>query len=109
MEYWGESGSRSTEGDSALLAPATVHRTPRQAVTQSGCSSRRLLGLASLSLLSQHHTTALPSLKRYDKRYDVRLLSEVEPIHRRFTYEVPKRCMLVSTKLVPDFSAACAG
>jgi hypothetical protein len=37
------------------------------------------LTLLYLVALSQHHSTAPPSLKRYDKRYDVRILSEEEP------------------------------
>ncbi len=34
-------------------------------------SSHRPLDPLPLSLLSQHHTTALPSPKRYDKRYEL--------------------------------------
>src|SRR5215217_4247167 len=71
-------------------------------------SSHHLFDPVRLLRPSQPHSTALPSPKRYDKRYDVRFLSEEEPNHRRFTYKGGKQCMLASTKLVADFSRGCA-
>jgi hypothetical protein len=38
-----------------------------------------------LPLLSQHHSTGLPSAKRNDNRYEDRFLSEESPTLRRFT------------------------
>jgi hypothetical protein len=40
----------------------------KQSTRQYGGSSHRILDLDGLPLLSQHHSTAPPSLKRYDKR-----------------------------------------
>jgi hypothetical protein len=41
-------------------------------------------------------------------RYGERYLSQEEPKLRRFTYQEGKQCMLILTKLPPDFSAGCA-
>jgi hypothetical protein len=73
-----------------------------------GGSSGSLLVPVGLHLVSQHYSTALPSPKRYDKRYEDRFLSRREPERRRFTYCETKRCMLVSVKLGADFSRWCA-
>src|SRR5215216_6813118 len=43
------------------------------------CSAHRLLDAAPLSLLSQRHSTALPSPKRYDKRYEGKILNNIDP------------------------------
>src|SRR5215218_11493859 len=71
-------------------------------------SSHHLFDPVRLLRPSHPHSTALPSPKRYDKRYDVRFLSEEEPNHRRFTYKGGKRCMLAFLKLVADFSRGCS-
>ena len=70
-------------------------------------SSHRFLDLVPLPLRSQPHSTALASLKRYNKRYEDRCLSE-ERNPLSFIYYKAKRCMLVSMKLAADFSAGCA-
>src|SRR5918998_3037892 len=61
-----------------------------------------------LPLLSQYHSTGRSSPKRYDKRYEDRFLSRVEPIPRRLTCQRDKRCMLASLKPGADFSRGCA-
>jgi hypothetical protein len=50
----------------------------KQSTRQYGGSSHRILDLNGLPLLSQHHSAAPPSLKRYDKRYEDRFLPQVE-------------------------------
>jgi hypothetical protein len=42
----------------------------RLARQRYGCSAHLLLARVRLSLLSQHHSTALPSPKRYGNRYE---------------------------------------
>jgi hypothetical protein len=42
-------------------------------------SSRRLLDPVLLPLLSQHHSTAPPSSKRYDNRYEEKFLRDIRP------------------------------
>jgi hypothetical protein len=44
-----------------------------------GDSFHRLLASVALPLLSQHHTTALPSPKRYDNRYEGKVLNNIDP------------------------------
>src|SRR5215210_1058397 len=61
-----------------------------------GRISPRYLYPVPLPLLSPHHSTAPPSLRRYESRYEDRFLSQTEPTYRRFTYQDAKRCMLVS-------------
>jgi hypothetical protein len=43
------------------------------------CSSYRFLDRALLSFQSQRHSTALPSAKRYDKRYEEKFLRDIRP------------------------------
>jgi hypothetical protein len=62
-----------------------------------------------LPLLSQHHSTALPSPKRYDKRYEVHILAQRESIYRESIYQEVKRCMLAFLKSGANFSKWCAG
>src|SRR5215210_7117519 len=71
-------------------------------------SSHRFLELVLLPLLSLPHSTALPSLKRYDKRYEDHSLSRGEPNCPRFISKAAKRCILASVKLGADFSRGCA-
>jgi hypothetical protein len=42
-----------------------------------GCSSHRLLAPVPLPVLSQPHSTAPPSPKRYDKRYEKEFLEKI--------------------------------
>src|SRR5215212_158451 len=91
-----------------LIWPQRVRRETRPARRRRGCSSHRSSHPGSSILLSQHHSTALPSPKRYDERYEARFLSRVEPSSRRLTCQRDKRCMLVSMKLGADFSRGCA-
>src|SRR5215207_3733383 len=79
-----------------------------QARKRHGCSTHRFLDPVPLFLASQPHSTAGPSPKRYEKRYEDRCLSKEGPNPRRFTYLGDKRCMLVSSKMAADFSRWCA-
>src|SRR3712207_9135076 len=72
-------------------------------------SFHRFLAPVPLPLLSQHHSTALPSPKRYEIRYEVRYLAQRESIYRDITYQEDKRCMLVPTIPGPDFWAGRVG
>src|SRR5829696_2384667 len=75
MDALGRStGSSDPTRSRPRAAPPTVPSATRQARWRHGGSSHRLLDLVSLSLLSQHHSTALLSPKRYDKRYEAKLL-----------------------------------
>jgi hypothetical protein len=47
-----------------------------------GRLSYRYLDLVLSPLLSQHHSTALPSPKRYDKRYEERFQENICPHHQ---------------------------
>src|SRR5215208_2765791 len=47
-----------------------------------GYSSHRLLDPARLSLPSQRHSTALPSPKRYDNRYELEFLENIRLYQR---------------------------
>ena len=57
-----------------LLGPSTTAATVRL---------RRIIPRShhpvDLSFLSQHHSTALPSPKRYDKRYEEKVLINIDP------------------------------
>src|SRR5215217_953136 len=72
-----------------------------------GGSAHLLLDPVLLPLLSQPHSIALPSPKRYDKRYEDRFLSRGVP-NCQNSLRRNKRCMLVSTKSGADFSRGCA-
>ena len=52
------------------------------AMQQCGASSHRLLDSVPLPLVSQPHSTALPSPKRYDKRYEETFLENICPHHQ---------------------------
>src|SRR5215218_360576 len=66
------------------------------------CSSFRFFAPVPLPLPSQHHSTALPSLKRYDNRYEDRFLSRTAPnppkIHLKM--EVSDVCSLLLLSVV---------
>ena len=47
-----------------------MHTQPKQAKGRYGCSAHLLLVDVRLPLLSQHHSTALTSPKRYGNRYE---------------------------------------
>ncbi len=49
---------------------------------QCGGLSYRLLDSVVLTILSQHHSTALPSPKRYDKRYEETFPENICPHHQ---------------------------
>jgi hypothetical protein len=85
-----------------------VSRVTKLSKWKCESASPRLLHPVPLSLLSQPHSTALPSPKRYDKRYEDRFLSRGEPKPQRFIYYEAKQCMLEFLKLVADFSRGCA-
>jgi hypothetical protein len=86
------------------LAPGRAPTPTMRAVLRRDDSSSRFLGPVVLPLLSQRHSTALPSPKRYDNRYEDHFLSRREPKPQRCIYNVAKRCMLVSSKSGVDFS-----
>src|SRR5215212_8668568 len=67
----GESGSGPGEGGSAPSAPRRAPTATRQARRWHGGLSHRFLYSVPLHLLSQHHSTAPPSAKRYGNRYEV--------------------------------------
>src|ERR687898_125001 len=61
-------GSGLRAGGLALSAPRRMRTATKPARKQRGGSSHRLLDSAPLPLLSQHHSTALPSPKRYEAK-----------------------------------------
>src|SRR5215208_5068033 len=63
-------GCKAQQARRAPRRPCTAPIQTKQATQQSGGSSHRFLDPVPLSLLSQHHTTALPSPKRYGNRYE---------------------------------------
>ena len=73
---------------------------------QHGRSSHRLLARVPLLLLSQLHSTALPSAKRYDKRYEDRFLSQEAPnppkIHLKMQVSDVCSLLLLSVVLCLD-------
>src|SRR5215213_8720274 len=64
-------GSSERTRSRPRAAPLTVPPATRLARGRRGSSSRRFLDRNLLSLPSQPYSTALPSLKRYDNRYEV--------------------------------------
>jgi hypothetical protein len=54
-------------------------------------SSHRPLDPLPLSLLSQHHSTALPSTKRYDKRYELGCCANFLELRECELRRIPKR------------------
>src|SRR5215207_4869973 len=86
-----------------------VHTQPKQAKGRYGCSAHLLLVGVPLPLLSQPHSTALPSPKRYDKRYEDHYLSgRNAELLKIISYEA-KPCMLAFLKSGVDFSKGYAG
>ena len=65
MTIRGRSATARTPGSTSSRCIPT-----RQASQRCECSSHRPFDPVPLPLLSQHHSTALPSPKRYDKRYE---------------------------------------
>jgi hypothetical protein len=52
------------------LAPKRAHTATMQSMRRRGGPSHGTFDPVPLSLLSQHHFTALPSPERYDSRYE---------------------------------------
>jgi hypothetical protein len=66
-------GFRSRAAPLARRTPRTPPTATRPTKQRCGGSSHRFLDSVVLPLVSQHHSTALPSPKRYDKRYGVKV------------------------------------
>jgi hypothetical protein len=89
------SSSSCSSQDQAVYAKQAAPRWQRALRTEStptmlamqrrGDSFHRLFDSVALPLLSQPHSTALPSPKQYDKRYELRSLSGETLNSRRFT------------------------
>src|SRR5215207_3845180 len=94
-----EQWSQSSEPARCHLERASGRMLPATKLTklQCGSLSHRLLDPAvPLPLLSQHHTTALPSLRRYDMRYEDCTSNSRSTDIRRFIYSKSKRCIVVA-------------
>src|SRR5215208_5499487 len=71
------------------------------------CSSRLSLAHVSLFLLSQHHSTALPSPERYGQRYEVGFRPQGKDFSGSACHS-GKPCMLIYVKPYANFARGCA-
>src|SRR5215211_692547 len=70
QQHQGETSSGAEAKGSERSKPRRVPTATKQAERQCVGSSHRLLYPLLLPLLSRHHSTALPSLKSYEGRYE---------------------------------------
>src|SRR5215217_8708488 len=86
-------------------APLTVPSATRPARWRCGYSSHQLLDPLGVLLLSQLHSTALPSPNRYEERYRAATYGSLPPLPQSCTGDVKEPPVVDRRFLHSEFSA----